>query len=57
MSALVKGLGVYEFDLMAAPPQFVVFLANHLPQLGINNIPQKLWSTLYRKLSESVYIA
>lgn len=49
-AALAKGLGVLEFDLLECSSEYLSFLATHLPQLGLNNIPQKLWKSLFDKL-------
>ena len=34
--------------------KLVAFLAVHLPQLGLNSVPQQLWAPLFAKLSEQV---
>ena len=57
VQALIKGPAVYEFDLLSCNERFLSFLATHLPQLGLNNIPQSLWQRLHAKLSSQVFDA
>jgi hypothetical protein len=53
-AALLSGPGTFEFDLAACEPAFITFLAVHLPQLGLNSIPQSLWLPLFTKLKGEV---
>jgi hypothetical protein len=56
-AVLTRGLDVMEFDLLGCTSEYLAFLATHLPQLGLNNIPQKLWKPLFDKLTAQTFDA